>query len=184
MVRVGCNAFRNDDFLLFLRPEVNIGAKYRAKVERLTEVPCCLSNFSHHAQMSPRSGLAAIARSNHWRAFSILRSDQNNRATVQRTRGSSDALRKASAERDLRAGRGSAQIAIDHRRPDVGHSCRPIDLSQNHNDSAEWKRLYLWLGRSWLELRFRFFPRRRRPLPKEGHLRDWRVLPCQATLEL
>ena len=92
---------------------------------RVSSVPCCLSNFNHHAQMSPRSLSCANARPNHSRAFSILRSDQKILATVQITKGLSFVFRRASAERVFLAGRGSDQTDSVHSKPDSGHSCRP-----------------------------------------------------------
>lgn len=92
----------------------------------LTFVPCCLSNFNHQAQVSPRSLLVAIARWNHCRAFSILPSAQNKRATVHIITGSSDDFLSASTDLALRVARGSSHIASDQRRPELGHSWRPV----------------------------------------------------------
>ena len=46
-------------------------------------VPCCFSNFNHHAQMSLRLLSCANPRPNHPRAFSIFRLDQKILATVR-----------------------------------------------------------------------------------------------------
>ena len=95
---------------------------------RVSSVPCCISNFNHHAQTSPRSLSCANARPNHSRAFSILRSDQKILATVQITKGLSFVFRRASAERVFLAGLGSDQMDSVHKRPDSGHSCRPKNI--------------------------------------------------------
>ena len=92
---------------------------------RVSSVPCCLSNFSHQAQMSPWSLSCPNARPNHSLAFSILRSDQKILATVETTNGLSFVFRRASAERVFLVGRGSDQTDNVHKRPDSGHSCRP-----------------------------------------------------------
>jgi hypothetical protein len=109
--------------LLLACPESDtIAGHVLFECEILTFVPCCLSNFSHHAHVSPRSLSVAIARWNHCRAFSILPSAQNRRATVQIIIGSSEDFFSASTERALRVARGSSQIASDQRSPEVGHS--------------------------------------------------------------
>ena len=75
-----------------------------------------------------------MARLNHSRAFSILRSDQNSLATVQMISGSSADFLRASIERDLRVARGSAQMASDHNIPDAGHSCSPMLNNQRRSE--------------------------------------------------
>ena len=93
---------------------------------RRTTVPCWRSNFSHQAHESPKSGFVTTARLNHCLAFSILRSAQNNLATVQMINGSSADFFRASTDRDFRVGRGSAHIDKDQSSPDVGQSWRPV----------------------------------------------------------
>lgn len=133
-----CSNRLGDDLILLLlqtagRQHIHLQPQ-RMRWMRRTFVPCCRSNLSHHAQMSPQvsagCSLAATARPNQSRAFSILRSVQNSRATLHSTHGSFPAFRSASADRALRVGRGSDQIANDHSRPDVGHSCKPVQ--RNH----------------------------------------------------
>lgn len=122
VMRLRRNALIND-FLLMLLCESRLSANETGETtNRGTAVPCWRSNLSHHAHESPRSGLVATALLNHCLAFSILRSAQNNLATVQMIKGSSTDFLSASTERDFRVGRGSAQIARDQRSPDVGHS--------------------------------------------------------------
>jgi hypothetical protein len=89
----------------------------------LCPIPCWRSNLSHQPHASPKSGPALTARSNHSRAFLILRSAQYSRATVQITSGSVSHFLSASTLRALRCGRASDQIAIDQSMPVVGHSC-------------------------------------------------------------
>ena len=125
MVRFGSYTPLNHLFLIFLQTSSESAqkiGKLHHKLNPLTAVPCCCSNFNHQPQTSPRSGLILTARSNHCLAFSIFRSAQNRRATVQIINGSSADFLNASADRDFRVGRGSDQIAMDHRRPEVGHS--------------------------------------------------------------
>lgn len=95
----------------------------KGRRSQLTSVPYSNSNLYHHAQLSPRSGSRLTALSNQLRAFSILRSAQNKRATTMMMLASSEVFLSASAERDLRPGRGSFQIEMAQSRPAVGHSC-------------------------------------------------------------
>lgn len=101
---------------------------------RLTSVPCSSSNLYHHAQLSPTSGLALIARSNQVLAFSILRSVQKRRAIAVMMFASSFVFLRASADRLFRPGRGSFQIEIAHKRPDVGHSWIAVKKERVESD--------------------------------------------------